>query len=203
MNELKDIKRNSMPVTYVVDSAVGVAGSKWFVAIVHFHSEKQSADKLTKMGIETYLPTQKEIRVWRNGRKSKVDRIVIPATLFIHCTEEQRREIVKLPFIYRFMTNKAATASSESLNKPLAVISDNEISQLKFMLGQSDVPVTIVERPYKVGDKVRVIRGSLKGLEGEVFSTDADKSDVLVALEYFGCAKLLIDTINLEVVNDK
>lgn len=192
-----------MPVTDVVDSAVGVAGSQWFVAIVHFHSEKQSADKLTKMGIETYLPTQKEIRIWRNGRKSKVDRIVIPATLFIHCTEEQRREIVKLPFIYRFMTNKAATASSESLNKPLAIISDSEIRQLKFMLGQSDVSVTIIERPYKVGDKVRVIRGSLKGLEGEVFSTDADKSNVLVALEYFGCAKLLIDTINLEVVNDK
>lgn len=69
------------------------------------------------------------------------------------------------------------------------------------MLGQSDVPVTITDRPYKVGDKVRVIRGSLKGLEGEVFSTDSDKSDVMVALEFFGCAKLHIDTINLEIIN--
>ena len=203
MNELKDIKRDSVPVTDVVDSAVGVAGSKWFVAIVHFHSEKQSAEKLTKMGIETYLASQKEIRVWRNGRKSKVDRIVIPATLFIHCTEEERREIVKLPFIYRFMTNKAGTASAESLNKPLAIIPDSEIKQLKFMLGQSDVPVTISDRPYKVGDKVRVIRGSLKGLEGEVFSAESDKSEVMVALEFFGCAKLLIDTVNLKVINDK
>lgn len=203
MNELKDIKRDSVPVTDVVDSAVGVAGSQWFVAIVHFHSEKQSADKLTKMGVETYLPTQKEIRVWRNGRKSKVDRIVIPATLFIHCTEEKRREIVKLPFIYRFMTNTAGTAASDFLNKPLAIVSDKEIKQLKFMLGQSDVPVVITDRPYKVGDKVRVIRGSLAGLEGEVFMTTEDKSEVMVALEFFGCAKLLIDTVNLKVINDK
>lgn len=203
MNECKDIKDNRVPVTDVVDSAVGVAGSQWFVAIVHFHSEKQSADKLTKMGIETYLATQKEIRVWRNGRKSKVDRIVLPAMLFIHCTEQKRREIVKLPFIYRFMTNKAGTASAESLNKPLAVIPDKEIRQLKFMLGQSDVPVTITDRPYEVGDKVRVIRGSLAGLEGEVSGTDSDKSEVTVALEHFGCARLLIDKINLEVINEK
>lgn len=142
MNEFKDITHNSMPGTDVVDSAVGVPGSQWFVAIVHFHSEKKSAEKLAKMGIETYLPTQKEIRIWKNGRKSKVDRIVIPSIVFIHCTEAKRREIVKLPFIYRFMSNKAGT-TGESFRKPLAIISDNEINRLKFMLGQSEVPVTI------------------------------------------------------------
>lgn len=188
-----------MPVTDVVDSAVGVAGSYWFVAIVHYHSEKQSAEKLTKMGVETYLPTQKEIRVWKNGRKSKVDRIVIPSTIFIHCTEEERMEIVKLPFIYRFMTNKAGTASANLGNKPLAVIPDDEIERLKFMLGQSDIPVTITDRPYQVGDTVKVIRGTLAGLEGEVVDMDSSKSEVIVALEYFGCAKLQIETINLEV----
>lgn len=189
-----------MPVTNVVDSAVGVPGSYWFVAIVHFHSEKQSAEKLTKMGIETYIPTQTEIRVWRNGRKSKVDRIVIPSTIFIHCTEQQRKEIVKLPYIYRFMTNKAGSSSDGSFNKPLAIVSEKEINQLKFMLGQSDIPVTIMDRPFKVGDKVRVIRGSLAGLEGEVTTGDSDKSEIVVTLQYFGCARLTIDTNSLEQV---
>lgn len=190
-----------MPVTNVVDSAVGVPGPFWFVATVHFNSEKQSAEKLAKMGIETYLPTQKEVRIWRNGRKSTVDRIVIPSTVFIRCTEEERRQIVKLPFIYRFMTDKARTSVVETFNKPVAVISDDEINRLKFILGQSDVPVTITDRPYKVGDKVRVIRGTLRGLEGEVFGTESGKSEIAVALEFFGCAKLVIDTINLEVIN--
>lgn len=203
MSENKNITHNIMPVTDVVDNAVGVAGSYWFVAIVKHNSEKQSSEKLDKMGIENYLPSQSEVRVWRNGRKSKIDRMVIPSKIFIYCTEEKRREIVKLPFIFRFMTNRAGTVSSETLNKPLAIIPDDEINKLKFMLGQSDVPVTITERPYKVGDKVRIIQGSLAGLEGEVFSTDSDKSDVMVVLEHFGCAKLLIDTIKLEVVNNK
>lgn len=185
------------PVTDVVDDAVGVAKNYWFVAIVNHNSEKQSSEKLDKMGVTNYLPTQKEIRVWRNGRKSKVDRIVIPSTIFIYCTEQRRKEIVGLPFIFRFMTNKAGSVNGFS-NKPLAIIPDYEIKRLKFMLGQSDIPVEITSKPFKTGDKVRVIRGNLKGLEGEVLDMREAKSELIVALDFFGCAKLSIDTINLE-----
>lgn len=186
-----------------VDDAVGVPEVKWFVAIVNNRSEKINGERLAKIGIENYVPTQTTFKVWKNGKKASVDRIVIPTVIFIHCTEQQRREIVRLPYIFRFMTNKAGTTATEYLNKPLAIIPDKEINQLKFMLGQSDVPVIITDRPYKVGDKVRIIRGSLKGLEGEVFSTDSEKSEVMIALEYFGCAKLLIDTVNLEVIKNR
>lgn len=197
MNKEKAAK-SVVPATDVVDDAVGVAKTYWFVAIVNHNSEKTSSEKLTKLGIENYLPTQSELRVWKNGRKSKVDRVVIPSTLFIHCSETTRRELVGLPFIFRFMTNKAGTISNTS--KPLAIISDAEIERLKFMLNQSDIPVQITERTFKSGDKVRVIRGHLKGLEGEVLDMKAAKSELIVALDFFGCAKLSIDTINLEMI---
>ena len=187
------------PVTDVVDDAVGVGKSYWFVAIVNHNSEKQASEKLDKMGVTNYLPTQKEIRVWKNGRKSKVDRIVIPSTIFIYCTEQRRKEIVGLPFIFRFMTNKAGSIKG-STNKPLAIIPDNEIERLKFMLGQSDIPVEITDKPFKAGDKVRVIRGNLAGLEGEVMDMKEAKSELIVALNIFGCAKLSIDTVNLEII---
>lgn len=181
-----------------VDGAVGVPGAKWFIAIVNNRSEKSCAEKLAKMGLESYVPTQTVVKIWRNGRKAKVDRVAIPTVVFIRCSEEQRKEIVALPFIFRFMVNKAAPATT--LGKPLAVVSDDEISRLKFMLGQSDIPVTITERPYEIGDRVRVIRGSLAGLEGDVCGTDSAKSDVIVTLEHFGCAKLQINTVNLEII---
>lgn len=187
------------PVTNVVDDAVGVEKNSWFVAIVNHHSEKQSSEKLTKMGVTNYLPSQTEIRVWRNGRKSKVDRIAIPSVLFVYCTEQKRREIVWLPFIFRFMTNRAGS-SGQSTTKPLAIIPESEIDRLKFMLGQSDIPVEIMEKPFKEGDRVRVIRGKLAGLEGEVADLKSDKSDLIVTLDFFGCARLTIDTINLEII---
>lgn len=193
-----DIKKDPAAAN-VVDDAVGVSISRWFVAIVNHNSEKQASEKLTKIGVVNYLPTQLEIRVWRNGRKSKVDRIVIPSAIFVHCTEEQRKEIVGLPYIFRFMTNKAGTSKNSS-NKPLAVIPDSEIERLKFMLGQSDVQVEITEVPVKKGNNVRVIRGSLVGLVGKVIDTNNAKSELIVDLEFFGCARLLIDTINLEII---
>jgi len=199
MSENKDIMRDGAAALAGVDDAVGVSGARWFVAIVNNRSEKATAGILTKMGIENYVPTQVVFRVWKNGKKAKVDKVVIPAIIFIHCTEAKRREVVKLPFIFRFMTDKARGSAGSSC-KPIAEISDIEINRLKFMLGQSDVPVTITERPYKVGDKVRVIRGSLAGLEGEIYGKNTVKSEVIVTLEYFGCARLTIDTASLEII---
>lgn len=201
MSENKAIMHHNLPGTDVVGSAVGVPGAQWYVAIVKHNTERISSERLAKMGLESYFPAQKEMRVWRNGRKSVVDKVVIPSVVFVHCPEATRREIVKLPFIHRFLTDKAAPTASEGINKPLAIIPDSEIRRLKFMLGQSDVPVSVTDRPYQAGDHVRVIRGSLIGLEGNVIGADTDKSDVIVTLNHFGYAKLRIDTVNLEIVN--
>lgn len=202
MSEFDHDQKHDEPTACVVDNAVGVPKRQWYVAIVKHNSEKKVSEQLSKMGIANYLPIQKEIRIWRNGRKAKVDRIVIPAAIFIHCTEQKRKEIVSLPFIYRFMTNRAAT-SSDSLSKPVAVIPDYEIDRLKFMLNQTDVRVTISARPFKSGDKVRIIRGDLAGLEGEVMDMKNAKSEMIVALDCFGCARLSIDTSNLELINQR
>lgn len=200
MSEFECDKNIAVPTGDVVDNAVGVPKAHWYVAIVKHNSEKKISEQLSKMGIVNYLPIQKEIRVWRNGRKAKVDRMVIPSTIFIHCTELKRREIVSLPFIYRFMTNSAAT-SSDSLSKPVAVVPDHEIDRLKFMLNQSDIQISISSKPFKSGDKVRIIRGELMGLEGEVMDMKNAKSEMIVALDCFGCARLSIDTANLELIN--
>lgn len=187
------------PVPKGVDDAVGMGKKQWFVAIVNHNTEKNAAVKLSKIGITNYIPIQSEYRIWNNGKKVKVDRVVIPSTLFVNCTEQERKEIVKFPFINRFMTNKAGITIN-NIHKPLAIIPDYQIETLKFMLGQSDISVEITERSFKSGDKVKVIRGSLAGLEGEIVGTNNDQSELIVSLELFGCARLFIDTINLEII---
>lgn len=182
-----------------VGDAVGVPERQWYVAVVTHNTEKNCAERLTKKGIENYVPIQSEYKVWKNGRKAKVDRVVIPSTIFIKCTEQERREIVKLPFINRFMTNKAGF-SARSLHKPLAIIPDRQIDILKFMLGQSDIPIDVTHRPFLKGSKVRIIRGNLTGLEGEILELKKEKSQVIVSLDIFGCALLYIDSINLKIL---
>ncbi|MDE6158283.1 MAG: UpxY family transcription antiterminator [Muribaculaceae bacterium] len=181
-----------------VDDAVGVPDVKWFVAIVNSRHEKAVRDKLLEMSIRSYVATQQELRVWNNGRRKLVDRVVIPSVVFVNCTEKQRRDIVALPYINRFMVNRSAT--SGGLNRPVAVISDAEIDKLRFMLGQTERPVEFAPTTFRVNDNVRVIRGNLRGLEGEIRKNSDGTHTLIVSLALLGGATVYIDPHDVEKI---
>ncbi|WP_289857088.1 UpxY family transcription antiterminator [uncultured Muribaculum sp.] len=187
------------PAATCVDGAVGVDKKHWFVAVVNHNTEKVSAEKLMKQGYECYVATQKETKVWRNGKRVQADRVVINSIIFIYCTEKERRTVVSYPYIFRFLTNRAS-ASSES-GGSVAVIPDVEIKKLKFMLGSSDTPVEMVDRSYGKGDKVRIVRGGLRGMEGEVLVSNNGKSELLVHFDMLGSAKCAINLVDVEPVD--
>lgn len=196
MSENEDINHRAAPAALNVDDAVGVSSAKWYIAIVNNRSEKASAQKLTQMGIENYVPVQEELRVWNNGKRVKAEKVMIPAKIFIHCTERERREIVNLPFIFRFMTNKAGT-STNSVSKPLAVVPACEIEQLKFMLGVPNANVSFTERFVK-GDKVMVRRGPFKGLRGVVRrDSESGMSNLYINIDFLGCAYVEIASLDV------
>lgn len=198
MTENKYSGKEVATVLNGVDDAVGVSEAKWFVAIVNSRHEKSVADKLNTTGIETYVATQKEMRVWANGRRKIVDRVVVPSMVFVKCTEKERRQIVNLPYINRFLVNRSA--DSGRLNKPVAVIGDAEIQKLKFMLGQSDTPVEFAPTEFRVNDTVRVIRGNLRGLEGEIRANSDGTHTLLVSLSLLGGATVHICPRDVEKI---
>jgi ribosomal protein L24 len=66
------------------------------------------------------------------------------------------------------------------------------------MLGQSDTNVSIEQMPIKLGDKVRVIRGSLKGLEGNVLYCSDIESYLYVRMDILDCgAKVKIQSSDI------
>lgn len=154
------------------------------------------------MGYVSYVPVQEQWRIRKNGRKVKVERIVIPSTVFVRCSEIERRDIVTFPFIFKFMTNLAGTPLASG-RKPLAVIPDEQIDKLRFMVGNSDTPVSFSSEPYKKGDFVKIIRGNLSGLEGEVQIIDSKHSEIIVSLDVLGNARLTIETVNVERISPK
>ena len=192
------VDRTSAAVPSGVDGAVGVAGRKWFVAIVNSRHEKSVAQKLQELGIDTYVATQEELHVWKNGRRKKIDRVVIPSVVFVKCDESTRRKIVAYPFICRFMVNRSA--ESGTLNKPVAVIPDQQISRLRFMLGQSEIPVDFAPTAFHVNDSVRVIRGNLKGLVGEIMKNSDGTGTLTIGLSLLGGATVTIDPKDVEKV---
>ncbi len=195
MSEVQTNQRVA-PVSKDVDGAVGVPGRRWYVAIVNHNTEKISADKVAATGIETYVAAQPELRVWKNGRRKKIDRVVIPSMIFMHCTEKERLQIVRQPYIFRFLTDKAATP--DRYGKAVATIPDSQIETLKFMLGHSPAPVEFVPHIYNKGDRVRVVRGKLMGVEGRAYTSSDGHSHLIVSLDILGCAMVTIDPVDLE-----
>lgn len=65
------------------------------------------------------------------------------------------------------MTNHART-KDKFVKHSVAVIPDNQIQRLRYILGNTDSPVEFEHMSFRLGDKVRVIRGSLITMEGNI-----------------------------------
>ena len=164
---------------------------RWVAALVQMCMEKKVGERLTKLGVENYVPTQTEIRQW-SDRKKKVERVVIPMVVFVHTDEKTERSLRMHSFIRKILTYPGQTTA--------AVIPDDQINRLKFMLRQSDSPVEMMEQRLQVGDKVQIVRGALQGLEGEFFK-NVDKSMVAIHIEALGYACVSVSVEDIEIIN--
>ena len=171
----------------------------WFIAFVGQNAEKSSRDQLQRLGYEAFVASQKEERRWKNGTKKVVEAVKITTVVFVHATEEERRQIVNLPFIKSFMVNKAATPGKYGAH-PIAVVSDQEIETLKFMLYRAESPVLFAPIITK-GDHVRVVRGAMTGLEGQIVEIRDDATKCVgVNIGILGSALVHISPDDLEKI---
>lgn len=191
----EDITRTDEMPTSKGGSAVGVPNRKWFVAIVKNNTELVCQEKLEKKGFEAYVPTQDIVALDSKGRRKVVPKILIPAKMLLHVTESERKEIVEYPYIIRYMTD-IGKRTDKFGHHPVATIPNDQISKMKFVLGHADAPVEF-EQTFNYGDKVRVIRGGLAGIEGNVIEC-GDDTFFTIQISFLGIAKVKIAKEDLE-----
>lgn len=181
--------------------AVGVSDTtkKWYIIQVNNNTEQSSFKKLADLGYESYLPAQETISIWKDGRKKVRQRILIPNIVFIRLAEPERKDILQFPFVKRFMVDRACAVDSYNRH-PVATIPDEQMAQLKFMLGQSDSRVSIEPEQLVLGSRIRIVRGVLRGLEGELLQSNVGKSYIVVRLDCLGCAKSEVSLSDVELV---
>jgi len=156
----------------------------WVAALVQIRSEKAVGKKLTELNVENYVPTQWEYHQW-SDRKKKVERVIIPMIVFIRTDKKTIRSLITYSFIHKLI-------SYPGKNTP-AIIPDRQVEQLKFMLKQSEALIEMHQHVFCTGEKVRIARGPLKGLEGEICRVEADKPVLAVQIDCLGYACVSID----------
>lgn len=165
----------------------------WIAAYTRPKSEKKAAGELAIAEIETYVPTQVQIKQW-SDRKKKVEVVVIPMVLFAKVSTE---EVLTVKNHHLIINVLGYPGSREP-----AKIPESQILNLKFMLKESDSPVNFVEHPFNLTDTVRVIRGNLAGLIGKVERITEGKTKLTLCLDMLGGAMVEIDSQDLEIYND-
>lgn len=155
----------------------------WYAFYVRMHHEKKTAEKLEMLKVVHFLPIQEVIRQW-SDRKKKIKQVVIPMLIFI-CTDEKGRiELLQnLPSLTGCLIDPAT-------RRP-AIIRNEEMEKFKFMLDFSDETIRFQSEPLAPGEKVEVIKGSLKGLQGELVELE-DHSQVMIRIEHLGYATVEI-----------
>ena len=164
---------------------------RWIAALVQSCLEKRVGERLDKLGVENYIPTQTVIRQW-SDRKKKIERVVIPMIVFIRTDEMTERRLRMQTYIRKILSYPGQWKA--------AVIPDAQIDRLKFMLRHAESSVELLEQTLQVGETIRVARGPLKGLEGEICQVQPDKPMVAIRIDCLGYACVSIDKSDLEII---
>lgn len=163
---------------------------RWLAAYVKMHHEKKVRDRFTEMGIGNFLPVQEEIRLW-SDRKKKVERILIPMMIFVHVDAREQRTVITHSSVLRYLTLRGE-------HTPTA-IPDDQMERFRFMLDHSDSAVGFNAGDLQPGEKVRVIKGSLAGLEGELITLEG-RSKIAIRIRQLGCATVEMGISSVEKI---
>ena len=145
--------------------------SHWYAVWTRSRQEKVAAATLTTLGIQHYLPLTSELRQW-SDRKQIVEVPLFSGYLFvcISLLQNSKLHVLKVPGIVAFVGNQSG---------PLP-IPDQQIKDIGRVLAAG---VECSVHPIlKEGDRVRVVRGALAGVEGTLVHTNST-SRLLISID--------------------
>ena len=142
------------------------AALDWYAIRVRPRFEKLVASALHGKGYEEFLPLYRKRNRW-SDRMKEVDLPLFPGYVFCRADWMGKPRLVSTPGVVGVLS---------FANRP-ATISEEEIGAIKLVLRSG---VSMEPWPYlREGQRVRIERGSLTGLEGIVVRTKTDFRIVL------------------------
>lgn len=141
-----------MPAPHAIDTNSNGEHHWWAIYTRHQH-EKVIADVLSAKGFEIFLPLYDSIRRWRD-RQMLLSLPLFPCYLFVRGGFSRRFQILNTPGVHMALTH----------GDRIALIPEKEIEAIRRTV---EGPFRMEPHPFlRCGDRVRVIRGSLEGVEG-------------------------------------
>ena len=144
----------------------------WYALRVTYGREKKAYDYLVSRNVEAYYPTLETVKVI-DGKRKSVEISRLPNIFFARGTEETIKSFVydnaQLPYVRFYYRH---THIGTRIVKTPLIVPDRQIETLRIICEtNTDKNVLLLpeeETRFKTGEKVRVIEGSFRGVEGIV-----------------------------------
>lgn len=145
----------------------------WFASRTRYGQELSIGRKLAERGVEHFIPTE-ITTVERNGRRRKVEKPLVNNLVFLRATKPVALELANAWGIPLHYIIDRSTGT-------LLVVPDKQMDDFVRVLGEEEDVTGLSGQPVAAGDRIRVVRGKLKGVEGQVLET-SDKTFIVVSL---------------------
>jgi len=129
--------------------------SAWYALYTRSRFEKKLLSELTDRSVEVFLPMREVLSRWKD-RKKRIWIPLFPGYIFVHHidTPANRYRVLNIPGAVRFV-------GTEGHAEP---VPDEQIEAVRRFLESS---ISIDPYPYlRVGKRVEVVAGPLKGIQG-------------------------------------
>jgi len=145
----------------------------WLAARTRANQELGLRNSLKKLDIIHYLPTHIVTRRI-SDRVKRVEVPVINNLIFIRVTKQKAFSLVKDYALKLHYIKDPETGS-------LLVVPEKQMEDFMFLMDLSPESIRQCSETYAPGDKVRIIKGNLTGVEGEMVRVDG-KTHVLLRI---------------------
>jgi transcription termination/antitermination protein NusG len=151
--------------------SAGHSEASWYAVSTKSRQEKVVASMLEYLVVDNFLPLINQERRW-SDRKQMVAMPLFQGYVFVRITTsgELQLRVLKVPGVVDFVRNRTG---------PLA-IPERQIEDVRAVLSHG---VGCSPYPFlKAGDRVRVVRGALAGLEGTLIRSGS-QSKLVISIE--------------------
>lgn len=148
------------------------AHAAWYVLWTRSQCEQMVHDELSAKGFQLFLPTL-DVWVRRNGTRRRVTSPMFPGYLFLNhvMSKTSYIEVTNAQGLVKILGERWDA---------LAEVPDSEIATIR-RIHQNGVPAA--SHPYlRVGERVRIVKGLLEGVEGILVRTKPEKGLMVVSV---------------------
>ena len=128
-------------------------GIEWCAVYTRHQHEKSVGETLRAKGFEVFLPLYESTRRWKDRRKT-LSLPLFPCYVFVRGAHERRLPVLTTPGVHMII----------SRGERVVTVSEEEIDAIRRAV---EGTLSVEPHPFlRCGERVRVVRGSLEGVEG-------------------------------------